>query len=156
SRLSVLRPIDRPEDHRVARLHEKRLRAVRVERLQRRPANELPSARCFGRIDAGLDTGDPDRAHRYPHPRRWMARRSDSRIDKAHVGKPWYKSKHEDAVRRGGVEPDDLVLSDTGKSGHARKIRSEFPTVANRDAHRLGCGRALLIGLRGFAFQPPH
>src|SRR5262249_55403357 len=63
---------------------------------------------------------------------------------------------HEDAVRRGGVEPDDLVLSDTGKSGHARKIRSEFPTVANRDAHRLGCGRALLIGLRGFAFQPPH
>src|SRR6185436_8285866 len=66
----VLASLDRVELHGVARLHEKRRVAKRIERLDRRAADQLPAAGGFRRIDTGLDAGDADRPGRHTHARR--------------------------------------------------------------------------------------
>ena len=53
---------DRAKPDAIAGLEEKRLGAGWVVGLQRRPADDVPAARCHRRIDPGLPAGDRHRA----------------------------------------------------------------------------------------------
>ena len=59
-RLLVFIPLDRHESNGIARPEEERRVAGHIERLERRPPDELPAARRLGRIDAGLRTRNAD------------------------------------------------------------------------------------------------
>src|SRR6266511_5796696 len=76
---------DRVELHGIPRLHEKRLRAVGIERLERGAANHLPTARRLGWVDAGLYTCDANRSNWNAHTRRRMARHRNPGIDDAQI-----------------------------------------------------------------------
>src|SRR6266540_5679042 len=76
---------DRVELHGIPRLHEERLRAVGIERLERGAANHLPTARRLGWVDPGLYTCDAHRSNWNAHTRRRMARHRNPGIDDAQI-----------------------------------------------------------------------
>src|SRR6266481_4458469 len=100
--------LDPIEPDRVSRLEEKRLQSTQVEWLHGRAADELPAARTLGRVYAGLETRNPDRAGRHAHARSRAARRGDSWIDRAQVREALDESEHEHPVNRSRMELDDF------------------------------------------------
>src|SRR5690606_16622554 len=95
--------------------------------------DQLPAARKFAWIDAGLRAADRDRAGGYANARLGAARDVQGRIETEQVGEPGREAEHRDPVIACRMACDELVGSEAGVLRGGGEIGAVRAAVADFD-----------------------
>ena len=136
--------IDGMESNAITRLERNGSGRRSVVRLERRAADQMPSARRLAGIDAGLARRYRDRTRRHPGSRRRPAWKRQPRIDARHIRKSRHEPDHVDAIRDAAVQRDRRPLpSPRANAATVGQIGPAFAAVADGhvDQRTSGLGR---------------
>ena len=121
----------RHEAHAIAGREPGRRRARHIEEGLGCPADDLPAARAFPRVDAGLWTSQPNRAGRHASAWNGQARHLNGGINGAEIRKPREKPEHEHPVGYRTVAAHHLGRIELHGIGNGGEIGPIGPAVGH-------------------------